>query len=57
MNGLAWLVRGWRAWRRRRYELGLLASMDAAQLRDIGVTRADALEELARPWWRRNTRG
>ncbi|UJJ32917.1 DUF1127 domain-containing protein [Halopseudomonas maritima] len=57
MNGLAWLVRTWRAWRRRRYELELLAGMDAAQLQDIGITRADALEELARPWWRRNTRG
>lgn len=57
MKGLEWLMRVWRDWRRRRYEHGLLASMSAAQLQDVGITRADAMEELAKPWWRRNTRG
>ncbi|MCX7300511.1 MAG: DUF1127 domain-containing protein [Rhodobacterales bacterium] len=28
-----------------------LAEMDDAQLRDIGVTRAEALEEAERPIW------
>ena len=49
MNGLAWLMRVWRDWRRRRYEHGLLASMSASQLQDVGITRADAMEELAKP--------
>ncbi len=30
-----------------------LAALDARALRDIGVSRADALREAHRPWWRR----
>jgi uncharacterized protein YjiS (DUF1127 family) len=34
-------------WQQRR----ALATMDERQLRDIGVTRAEALAEAARPVW------
>ncbi|MEO1818644.1 MULTISPECIES: DUF1127 domain-containing protein [Pseudomonadaceae] len=57
MRGIVRFIEAWRRWRRRRYEHALLAGMSAAQLQDAGITRSDALEELARPWWRRKTRG
>lgn len=45
------LVRGVQRWRRLAYERRLLASLDHHQLRDIGITRVEALEESARPFW------
>lgn len=49
-------ARPWRArlrrwylnWRTRRQ----LASLDSHLLKDIGVTRAEALEEARKPFWR-----
>lgn len=41
-----------RRWRRRRAERRQLARLDIRGLRDIGVTRADAQHEAAKPFWR-----
>lgn len=41
-----------RSWRRRYAERRQLASLDARTLRDIGITRADAQHEAAKPFWR-----
>lgn len=37
----------WRRWRTRR----ALLHLDEAQLKDIGLTRAQALDEALRPFW------
>ncbi len=44
---VARLMQAMGVWQQRRK----LAEMDDAQLRDIGVTRAEALEEAERPLW------
>lgn len=44
-------------WRRWRYERSLLASMTGAELKDVGISRADAHEELRRSFWSRRSRG
>lgn len=41
-----------RLWRRRARERTELARFTARELRDIGVTPADALYEIAKPVWR-----
>ena len=42
----------WRLfWRRLRTRRALL-ELDEAQLKDIGLTRAQALDEALRPFWR-----
>ena len=46
---LAAIVGGWR--RRARMRRELLA-LDDRMLRDIGVTRVEALHEFAKPFWR-----
>ncbi len=48
------LACGWsllRRWHRVSYERRLLASLSQHQLSDIGVSRAEALNEAARPFW------
>ena len=44
------LVREWRRRARRRQEL---ARLDDRMLRDIGVTRVDAWQEINKPFWRK----
>ena len=41
------------AWQDRARERWVLRSLDARQLRDVGLTRADVLAELDKPVWRR----
>lgn len=41
-----------RLWHRRIREREALAGMNDRELRDIGVSRMDALGELAKPFWR-----
>lgn len=43
-----WLIAGWRRHRSRQ----LLAQMDAAGLRDIGLSFAEAEAEANKPFWR-----
>jgi len=48
------IARSWlllRRWHRVSYERRLLASLSSHQLSDIGVSRAEALSEAARPFW------
>jgi uncharacterized protein YjiS (DUF1127 family) len=39
-------------WRQRLSDRRALAQMDERSLRDIGVTRCDALYEARKPFWR-----
>ena len=39
-------------WRRRAYERQVLMTMSDAMLRDIGITRCDAMSEASKPFWR-----
>ena len=39
-------------WQDRANERHALASLDAHMLRDIGMSRADALREATKPFWR-----
>jgi uncharacterized protein YjiS (DUF1127 family) len=41
-----------KTWRRRAYERQVLVTMNDAMLRDIGVTRCDAMNEASKPFWR-----
>ena len=41
-----------RLWRRRAYERQTLAGLSDQMLRDIGVTRCDAMNEASKPFWR-----
>jgi len=41
-----------RTWRRRAYERQILAGMNDQLLRDIGITRCDAMNEASKPFWR-----
>ena len=41
------------AWQDRAFERAALRSLDDRQLRDVGLTRADILAELAKPIWYR----
>jgi len=38
-------------WRARAEERRRLAALDERELRDIGLTRVDALRECAKPFW------
>ena len=42
----------WQRWWRRLSTRRALLELDAAQLKDIGITRAQALEEALRPFWK-----
>ena len=46
---LAWLRGAVRRWRERR----LLEVLDDRMLRDIGISRSQALAEAGKPFWRR----
>ncbi|HEY5598554.1 MAG TPA: DUF1127 domain-containing protein [Kiloniellales bacterium] len=39
-------------WQERAAERHALASLETRMLRDIGLSRADALREAAKPFWR-----
>ena len=39
-------------WRRRAYERQALAGLSDQLLRDIGITRCDAMNEASKPFWR-----
>ena len=39
-------------WDERRRERQKLLAMDNARLKDIGISRADAAAEAAKPFWR-----
>ncbi len=39
-------------WQRRRRDRGELARLDPRLLRDIGITRYDALQEASKPFWK-----
>ncbi|HKU98812.1 MAG TPA: DUF1127 domain-containing protein [Vineibacter sp.] len=41
-----------RLWRRRARERAELARFSTRELRDIGITPADALHEISKPAWR-----
>jgi uncharacterized protein YjiS (DUF1127 family) len=47
---------GWIAlvkmWWRRMQDRQTLATMDDQSLRDIGITRCDAMNEASKPFWR-----
>lgn len=45
------LIRRVRRWQRLAYERRLLGTLDQHQLRDIGISRAEAARESARPCW------
>ena len=38
-------------WRRRSVQRSALASLDARMLNDIGLSREQAVEEAAKPFW------
>lgn len=40
------------AWRDRARERDVLAGLDERLLNDIGVTRADVMREVSKPFWR-----
>jgi uncharacterized protein YjiS (DUF1127 family) len=48
-RGLAVLRRWEDAWRMRQH----LSELDDRTLRDLGITRAEALREASKPFWRR----
>jgi uncharacterized protein YjiS (DUF1127 family) len=48
-SGLIALLKTW--WRRAR-DRQALVTMSDAMLRDIGVTRCDAISEASKPFWR-----
>ena len=39
-------------WRQRSYERQVLAGLSDPLLRDIGITRCDAMNEASKPFWR-----
>ena len=41
-----------REWRRRQRSRAALAGLDARMLRDIGISRGEALCEINKPFWR-----
>ena len=41
-----------RLWRQRARDRALLARFDSRMLRDIGITPADVMREINRPFWR-----
>jgi uncharacterized protein YjiS (DUF1127 family) len=40
-------------WHRRRRDRAELATLDERMLRDIGVSRAEVLHEINKPFWRK----
>ena len=52
-DALQYTVALLREWRRRSRDRAALAAFDDRMLRDIGVTRVDALYEINKPFWRK----
>ncbi len=50
--GLAGCFIGMARWRGRFRQRRELCNLDARMLDDIGMTRAQALAEAQKPWWR-----
>jgi uncharacterized protein YjiS (DUF1127 family) len=49
-----WFARGWaavNAWRARLRERNALAGLDERMLKDIGLSRADAIYETSKYFW------
>ncbi|SFP36564.1 DUF1127 domain-containing protein [Pseudomonas borbori] len=42
----------WQRWWRRLSTRRALLELDAAQLKDVGITREQALAEVLRPFWK-----
>jgi uncharacterized protein YjiS (DUF1127 family) len=51
-RGLKALLDLIRLWRRRSYERQTLAGLSDPLLRDMGITRCDAMNEASKPFWR-----
>ncbi|SEG07582.1 DUF1127 domain-containing protein [Marinobacterium lutimaris] len=49
LNALMLIIKHWHARARQRRQL---AQLPAEMLKDIGVSRADALNEASKPFWR-----
>jgi uncharacterized protein YjiS (DUF1127 family) len=47
-----WVLDTLREWRRRSRERHQLAGLDGRELRDIGVTRTDAIYLSNKPFWK-----
>ena len=46
------LIASVKVWWRRMQDRRTLATMNDAMLRDIGITRCDAMSEASKPFWR-----
>jgi len=51
LPSLASVWRMLRRWRQLARERGQLARLNGAALKDLGLSRADALQEAERPFW------
>ncbi|VXC49681.1 DUF1127 domain-containing protein [Pseudomonas sp. 8O] len=51
LPSLAGMWRMLRRWRQLARERGQLARLDDAALKDLGLSRADVLQEAERPFW------
>ena len=47
-----WVLTTLRQWRRRSREREQISRMDERMLKDIGITRAEALRLSSKPFWR-----
>ena len=47
-----WLMATFREWGRRSREREQISQMDERTLKDIGITRAEALRLASKPFWR-----
>jgi uncharacterized protein YjiS (DUF1127 family) len=48
-GAVRWVYAAVARWKQRR----LLEELDERMLRDIGISRSEALAEANKPWWRR----
>ncbi|KEQ17605.1 DUF1127 domain-containing protein [Endozoicomonas numazuensis] len=46
------LINQWDKWHHRSRTHEYLARMDSRMLKDIGVTEADRMDEISKPFWR-----